>query len=105
MLFINPNTKQAAAIRATVKRANTFTAYSYSNIFDAYQNPSIYKIRAWNNCEKLCKDLDGFNLRISGRNCMKFSVVFNYYDANNTLHYVWITPDYIRNTTDPTKEV
>lgn len=60
------------------------------SIFDAYKNPSCYKVRAYNQCIGLANELNGFNFTILGHNCQTFSVGFECY-KNNKLHFVWIT--------------
>ena len=62
-----------------------------ASIYDAYQKPSDYKVRAYNQCISIAKEYNGFNFTILGANCQTFSVGFEC-TLNNKLHFVWITP-------------
>lgn len=61
------------------------------SIYKAYQKPSYYKVRAFENCLKLYNEYNGFNFTILGANCQTFSVGFECI-IDNKLHFVWITP-------------
>lgn len=69
--------------------------YTYTDIFQAYGNPSAAKIRAWDYCKRLCKEMNGHDLIITGKNCMKFSACFKFEDAGKPC-YCYITKDYDR---------
>lgn len=62
-----------------------------ASIYDAYQKPSYYKVRAFHNCLSIVKEYNGFNFTILGHNCHTFSVGFICI-IDNKLHFVWITP-------------
>ena len=71
--------------------------HCFRDIYDAYERPSVYKVRAFEYCKDLCARLNGFDLRITGRNCMKFSVCFKFFDPEDgQLCYAYITRDYDR---------
>lgn len=59
------------------------TNYDYTDIYQAYSKPSIYKVQIWEYWNKfLGDDVYRFGVPfISGRNCFSFTVTFNVYDA------------------------
>lgn len=70
---------------------------SYGDIFAAYGKPSAAKVAAWEHCKDLCASFGGYALRIVGKNCMKFSAVFQYIEqSTGALCYCYITRDYVR---------
>lgn len=95
-------------IKNTAKKdqriARSYAAYAYGNrrwtytdIFDAYERPSVYKIRAWDYCKRLCEEKGGSDLIITGKNCMKFSACFKFKEAGTGRDCVcYITKDYDR---------
>ena len=69
----------------------------YHDIYEAYKNPSIYKVRAWNRCKDLCARMNGWGLTISAAGVQTFSVVFSYPDeVTGEICYAYITRDYDR---------
>ena len=69
----------------------------FRDIYEAYKNPSIYKVRAWNYCKELCKEMHGFDLVISAAGVQTFSVVFKFKErGTGRLCYAYITRDYNR---------
>lgn len=48
------------------------------DLYDAYERPSAAKVRAWNDCRRLCEDLGGHGLRVTGWNSSIFSAAFLY---------------------------
>ena len=46
------------------------------NLYDVYKRPSGYKKEAWIDCRHICEEMGGTNFRITGHNCMEFSVAF-----------------------------
>lgn len=71
--------------------------YTYRSIWEAYENPSWNKQKAWNYCKELCNKLNGFDLVISSRNTFSFSAVFSFNDPETgVLCYAYITKDYDR---------
>ena len=61
-----------------------------NTIYKAYGRPSIYKVRAFERCEDIMHELDGYSLRIVGHNSSVFSAAF----TTDTDFYV-ITKDNI----------
>lgn len=61
------------------------------SLYKAYQKPSYYKVRAFENCMRILTQYNGFNFTILGANCQTFSVGFECI-IDNKLHFVWITP-------------
>jgi hypothetical protein len=71
--------------------------YTCDDIYKAYKNPSIYKVRAWQYCQRLCAELNGWDLIISAHGCQTFSVVFTYeHPETGVISYAYITRDYNR---------
>lgn len=66
-----------------------------TDIYEAYEKPSVYKVQAWNYCKDLCKQYDGHCPAITGKNCMAFSVGFIGY-VDGIKCYFHITKDYDR---------
>ena len=65
------------------------------NIWQAYDRPSNWKVKAWYDCENMCRDCDGFGLCITGANCMTFSVMFDFaHTDTGELMRAHITRDY-----------
>ena len=68
-----------------------------TDIYDAYKNPSIYKIRAWRYCQAMCDAYNGYNLRITSFNCQSFSVAFEFiHPIDGNVCVAWITKNYNR---------
>ena len=61
-----------------------------NTIYKAYGRPSIYKVRAFERCEDIMHEYDGYSLRIVGHNNSAFSAAF----TTDTDFYV-ITKDNI----------
>lgn len=80
---VKATTKQADALRIDATRRGVWT---YRNIWDAYENPSVYKVRAWERIVERANNTDGFNfdLRIIGKNCMSFSTVYTFTENGKT---------------------
>lgn len=64
------------------KREKNFQhAYMRSNdysLFDAYKNVSREKFRAWEHCEVLCKENDGWDLKVISYNSFQFTAGFEF---------------------------
>ena len=70
---------------------------NYDDIYSAYKNPSVYKVRAWNWCKELCREMHGYDLIISAAGCQTFSVVFTFNERGTGRKcYAYITRDYNR---------
>lgn len=61
-----------------------------NTIYKAYGRPSVYKVRAFERCEDIMHEFDGYSLRIVGHNSSQFSAAF----TTDTDFYV-ITKDSI----------
>lgn len=61
-----------------------------NTIYKAYGRPSIYKVRAFERCEDIRDEYNGYSLRIVGHNSSAFSTAF----TTDTDFYV-ITKDNI----------
>lgn len=61
-----------------------------NTIYKAYDRPSVYKVRAFERCEDIMHEFDGYSLRIVGHNSSQFSAAF----TTDTDFYV-ITKDNI----------
>lgn len=55
--------------------ARTKSNQGYS-LNDVYKRPSGYKKEAWIDCRSVCREMGGKNFRITGHNCMEFTVAF-----------------------------
>ncbi len=95
---IENTTKQGQrAARIAAEYAYRNRAYTYGDIFDAYERPSAAKVRAWRDCERLCEELSGYDMLISSRNTFSFSVVFRFDEPETgEMCYAYITRDYNR---------
>ena len=82
--------------RAAAEYAFRNRRYTYSDIFTAYAAPSAEKCRAWDRVKRLCADMGGRDLLISGRSSHFFSAVFKFTDETGAECYAWITPSYDR---------
>lgn len=65
------------------------------DIYDAYQRPSRAKLRAYEYCLELFRELDGYDFQILGHNTTTFSVGFRYFGKNTgAACFAYITRDY-----------
>ena len=72
-------------------------AWTYDDIYSAYKKPSVYKVRAWNWCKELCREMHGYDLIITGASRFAFSVVFTFNERGTGRKcYAYITRDYNR---------
>ena len=55
-----------------------YTGTGYGDIFNAYGRPSVYKVRAWAHCQKVCEDMNGYGLTVTGRNSSFFTEGFKF---------------------------
>lgn len=69
--------------------------WMYSDIWEAYNKPSAAKVAAWEYCKRVCAEVNGHDLIISGRSSMVFSAVFKFED-NGKPCYGYITKSYDR---------
>lgn len=82
--------------RAAASRAFSRGLWNYPrDIYEAYTKPSIYKVRAWEYCRNMCRDMGGHDLIISAAGCQTFSVCFKF-EADGKPAYAYITRDYNR---------
>lgn len=84
--------------RANKQLKNVYRSYERSDYYtlnDLYKNASYYKQKAYNYCRDLYRQLNGFDFKIIGGNCMTFSVGFKFYEDNKT-YFAYITKDYDR---------
>lgn len=99
---MNQRIKNTSSQGQKIAKAACEWAYSgrptvYHDIYEAYERPSVYKVRAWNYCKELCKKMHGFDLVICGKNSMKFSAMFQFVErGTGALCYAYITKDYDR---------
>lgn len=84
------NTKQ---LRSAYRCYENLT--NETDIYEAYRNPSVFKVRAWEYCKQLAIDHDGTAPEILGHNCMAFSVGFVGY-IDGLKHFFCITKDHDR---------
>ena len=61
------------------------------SLYDVYKSFSDYKRRAYDYCVYEMHRKDGFNFRITSRNCSFFSCGFLYYDDDKHLHCRYYT--------------
>lgn len=84
---INPNTKKAKRFIDNYNRSNCH------RIEDVYKKPSLSKISIYNYLVMRMHDLGGFDMRITGVNCLIFCFAFKYSDIGKK-YLVYITPSY-----------
>lgn len=78
-------------------KTDTDFRYIYRDIYTAYEKPSERKVYAWEWCKALCRALHGENIRITSKNCMVFSVAFEFYHPETgAFCSAFITRDYNR---------
>lgn len=94
----NTSKKNQKIARSAAAYAYSGRAWNtYTDIFSAYERPSIYKVRAWDYCKRLCAECNGYDLIISSKNTMQFSACFKFDDPETgELCYGYITKDYDR---------
>lgn len=91
----NTSKRNQAIARKQAEYAYNNRQWTYTDIFQAYNKPSENKIRAWEHCKKLCEELNGNSLIITGRSCHFFSACFKFQDKGRDC-YAYITADYNR---------
>lgn len=67
--------------RLNKREKNFQSAYMRSNdysLFDAYENVSRAKFRAWEHCEALCKEHEGWDLKVISHNSFQFTAGFEF---------------------------
>lgn len=70
----------------------TWKRSTLDDIFKAYKSPSYAKQRAWNYCKELCREHDGFNLKVVNHGVQLFSAGFEYPDAETgEIKFMFIT--------------
>ena len=47
-----------------------------NTIYKAYGRPSVYKVRAFERCEDIMHEFNGYSLRVVGHNSSQFSAAF-----------------------------
>ena len=79
---VKATTKQAEALRFD---ANNWR-WTYRDIYEAYERPSIYKVRSFEKIRDRALNTNGYNydLRIIGKNCMSYSTVYTFTEGNTT---------------------
>jgi hypothetical protein len=94
---INTTKQNQKIARAAAETAYSHRDWTYETLWDAYEKPSFAKAKAWKYCVDLCREMGGFDMVISARNCMVFSVVFTFVDnETGVVCYAYITRDYDR---------
>lgn len=74
MTIVKKGTKKAENLIANYRYYTSRNGFI--DIHGAYNCPSIYKIRAWNDIERMCAGLNGRGLSVFGHNAMKYSAAF-----------------------------
>ena len=69
MEYVKMNKQKYGAYRA-YERSSTYS------LWDAYDKPSCYKERAWEEIEEFCREIGGRGLKMIGWNCCMFSCGF-----------------------------
>lgn len=68
---VRESTKRGAAMASELNMC-----YVKQSIYQKYRNPSCDKVAAWRRCQKICEELGGEGLVITGGNCYSFSAAF-----------------------------
>ena len=87
---IKSNTKQADYLRSDARR----TMWAYDDIYEAYNSPSIYKVRSFNAIKERCRETNGYNndLKIIGKNSSTYSTIYTFTE-NGVIYAVKDTKD------------
>ena len=91
----NTSKRNQTIAREKAQYAYSNRQWTYTDIFQAYNKPSANKVRAWEHCKKLCEELNGNSLIITGRSSHFFSACFKFQDKGRDC-YAYITADYNR---------
>lgn len=96
--FMNTKPRDQRIARAAAEYAYSGKSWKvFTDIYQAYRTPSIYKVRAWNRCLELCREMNGYDIVISAAGCQTFSVCFKFTDPDTGRRcYAYITRDYDR---------
>lgn len=87
------------AMNASFDSLKIRTQWTYNTIWDAYNKPSVYKEEAWQEWCKWINDnyaYGDYEIVISGRNCMMFTISAKVREKDGTAWYLWITRDHNR---------
>lgn len=87
---VKATTKKAEALRQDARQER----WTYSDIYEAYERPSVYKVRSFNAIANRARETEGYNndLKIIGKNCMQYSTVYTFTE-NGTTYIVKDTKD------------
>ena len=73
------------------KQQSILDAYNNSNltnIYQCYDKPSYFKVRAFNECKDACDACDGWGFKILSYNTFMFTIAYQYKkDGKTWLHY------------------
>lgn len=78
----------------TKKQQIMLRNYNYANdttIYEAYERPSYYKVRAEQRILDEMRNNNGYDYRICGHNSCTFSCAYQYRDDKQLLHLVYHT--------------
>lgn len=81
-------------MKHTKEALRSYNQYLKSNmhsIFEAYENPSYNKQTAWTYCQKLCKEFNGYNLKIISKNSFQFTAGFEFVNNSGIFCFCLIT--------------
>lgn len=78
---------------------------SWKNIWQAYENPSYNKEKAWSYCEQLCRDCNGYNLKVISKNTFQFTAGFEFLTPDGFICFCFITRKYDKYCKIPEREV
>jgi hypothetical protein len=65
--ILNPKTKQAQAF------IKAYQGATMTKLKEAYNRPSWAKIEAYEKCKNLMREMNGYQMKITGYNCDAFS--------------------------------
>ena len=74
----------ATMLKETTKKAQSLVLwdaksnYGYCDIYDAYERPSVYKVRSFERIRERAYNTNGYNhdLRVCGKNCMSYTTMY-----------------------------
>ena len=92
-MTLNEYLTKGTVLKKGTKKAGLVTYYlnidkrwTYNDIYEAYEKPSVYKVRSFNAIRERAYETDGYNhdLQIVGKNCMQYSTLYTFTQDGKT---------------------
>ena len=82
--------------KEALKHFNQYAKSQMKNIWQAYENPSYNKEKAWHYCEEMCYLHNGYDLKVISKNTFQFTAGFKFPLYGDLEGFAYITAKYDR---------